>query len=385
MTQSWPLTRLAEVLVPIARSEAVEPMKEYRLLGIRLNGAGAFLRETKTGAQSAASSLNQVKAGDFIYSRLYAWSGAFGVIGSELNDCYVSSEFPTFLPKHDELDVEFLRLWFRLRNTLVQVEADSSGSTPLTRNRFKENFFLDLQIPLPLLAEQRRIVARFQELATKLEEARGLRASIDTDIYNTLLGAYWEIVQGVPRHRMDEVAPLHRRPVDVLLDKEYHELGVRSFGKGTFHKPTVTGADLGTKKVFWLKPGDLVFNIVFAWEGAVAVVKPENDGRIGSHRFLACVPKEGLATAHFLWFHFMTDEGLQQLGDASPGGAGRNRTLGLEALARIKVPLPIYEKQLWFERIFTKFEALKALQAETQAELDAMLPAVLDKAFKGEL
>jgi hypothetical protein len=28
---------------------------------------------------------------------------------------------------------------------------------------------------------------------------------------------------------------------------------------------------------------------------------------------------------------------------------------------------------------------LKALQAKTAAELDALLPAVLDKAFKGEL
>jgi hypothetical protein len=30
-------------------------------------------------------------------------------------------------------------------------------------------------------------------------------------------------------------------------------------------------------------------------------------------------------------------------------------------------------------------DALKRLQAETAAELDALLPAVLDKAFKGEL
>jgi len=29
--------------------------------------------------------------------------------------------------------------------------------------------------------------------------------------------------------------------------------------------------------------------------------------------------------------------------------------------------------------------ALKRLQAETAAELDALLPAILDKAFKGEL
>lgn len=31
-----------------------------------------------------------------------------------------------------------------------------------------------------------------------------------------------------------------------------------------------------------------------------------------------------------------------------------------------------------------KVDAVKALQVETAAELDAMLPAILDKAFKGE-
>jgi hypothetical protein len=30
-------------------------------------------------------------------------------------------------------------------------------------------------------------------------------------------------------------------------------------------------------------------------------------------------------------------------------------------------------------------DALKRLQAETAAELDALLPSILDKAFKGEL
>jgi len=33
----------------------------------------------------------------------------------------------------------------------------------------------------------------------------------------------------------------------------------------------------------------------------------------------------------------------------------------------------------------TEVDALKGLQAETAAELDALLPSILDKAFKGEL
>lgn len=144
------------------------------------------------------------------------------------------------------------------------------------------------------------------------------------------------IVAGVKELPMSEVAPLIRRPVGVDLSAEYPELGIRSFGKGTFHKSPVTGADIGTKKIFAIHRDDLLFNIVFAWEGAVAVAKLEDHKRVGSHRFLTCVPKEGVATSSFLCFHFLTDRGLQQLGEASPGGAGRNRTLGLKPLGSIK-------------------------------------------------
>jgi type I restriction enzyme S subunit len=128
-----------------------------------------------------------------------------------------------------------------------------------------------------------------------------------------------------------------------------------------------------------------LFNIVFAWEGAVAVAQPEDSGRVGSHRFLTCVPKKGVATAPFLRFHFLTDVGLQQLGEASPGGAGRNRTLGLKAIANIPVPVPPFEKQTRFDALQARIDAVKRLQAETTAELYALLPSILDRAFKGAL
>ena len=54
-----------------------------------------------------------------------------------------------------------------------------------------------------------------------------------------------------------------------------------------------------------------------------------------------------------------------------------------------QIPIPTLAEQ---RRIVTEFDelqaevdALKRLQAETSAELDALLPAILDRAFKGEL
>jgi type I restriction enzyme, S subunit len=129
----------------------------------------------------------------------------------------------------------------------------------------------------------------------------------------------------------------------------------------------------------------LVFSNVFAWEGAIAVVQPEDAGRFGSHRFITCVPHSPIATSPYLRFYFHTTEGSGKIQEASPGGAGRNRTLGIEALAKITVPVPPIEKQHEFDALQAKADALKALQVESAAELDALLPAVLAKAFAGEL
>ena len=49
-------------------------------------------------------------------------------------------------------------------------------------------------------------------------------------------------------------------------------------------------------------------------------------------------------------------------------------------------PLPEHRRIVaYLDDLQAKVDALKALQAQTAAELDALLPSVLDRAFKGEL
>ncbi len=51
----------------------------------------------------------------------------------------------------------------------------------------------------------------------------------------------------------------------------------------------------------------------------------------------------------------------------------------------IPVPVPPYEAHKRFDALYEKVDALKRTQSETTAELDAMLPAILDRAFRGVL
>lgn len=305
------------------------------------------------------------------------WDGArAGLVGRGIKGV-LGSTIAAFTPRN--VDGDYLRLF--LQSQYESINKNTKGSTI---PHISSEYLWSIQVPVPSLPEQRRIVARIDEFAHRAAEIRKLYDEMETFARELLLRAYARIVQDAPLMPFGEVAPLVRRPIKVEPSKEYDELGVRSFGKGTFHKPAVSGATV-VKKLYRIEAGDLVFNNVFAWEGAVAVARPEDHGRVGSHRFLTCVPKEGSAKSSFLCFHFSTERGLQQLGEASPGSAGRNRTCNIKRLEKLEVPVPTFEKQMWFDALQSRLDGIKQSRAETQKELDALVPSVLAKAFAGEL
>lgn len=149
----------------------------------------------------------------------------------------------------------------------------------------------------------------------------------------------------VERVRVGDVLSLRRRMLNTELEKEYQEIGVLSFGRGIFHKAPVSGADLGAKRVFRIEPGDLVLSNVFAWEGAIAVASDAEAGKIGSHRFMTFVPADDrINTSWASWF-FRSEQGLELIRQASPGSAGRNRTLAIDRFEALEIPLPPIDEQ----------------------------------------
>lgn len=134
-------------------------------------------------------------------------------------------------------------------------------------------------------------------------------------------------------------------PVNVEPDKEYVQIGIRSHGKGLFYKEPVLGKALGNKQVFWIQPNCFILNVVFAWEQAITKTTENEIGMIGSHRFPMYRPKNDLVDIDYLIYYFLTKRGTDILEAASPGGAGRNRTLGQERFLKSKITLPTLPEQ----------------------------------------
>lgn len=361
---------------------AVVQHEAYPIAGVYGFGRGLFAREPILGSQTSYTALNRLHAGRFLISRVKAWEGAVGVVPPELDGYFVSKEFPSFVGDAERVDVRWLNHFFASEQGRRALVGCTKG-IGARRERVKEQAFLDITLSLPPLAEQRAIVARLDELADKTRQVEAHLDAAEHDAELLLSARFHEAIADAPMRSMAEIAPLVRReqPIDIL--GSYPELGIRSFGKGTFHKPPLSGSEVGTKRLFRIEPGDLLFSNVFAWEGAIAVAQTDDAGRFGSHRFITCRADPARTSAEFLRYYFLTDEGLLKIGEASPGGAGRNRTLGIEKLLALDVPVPSPATQRSFDRLQSEVAALKAEHAAIRAANAAIIPATLGRIFRG--
>ena len=80
-------------------------------------------------------------------------------------------------------------------------------------------------------------------------------------------------------------------------------------------------------------------------EGAIAIAGPSEHGLIGSHRFMTYVPVDGRIDTGWARYYFLSDPGQELVRRASPGSAGRNRTLGVQAFEVLEIPLPPIDEQ----------------------------------------
>jgi len=377
--KAWPKVALGEVLRRSDEPAVLTPEREYHEVTIKLWGKGVVSRGKVRGSDVIAVR-RVVRANQLILSKIDARNGAIGMVPPELDGAIVSNDFPSFeFRDATHCDPAFMGWLVRSARFVELCKSASEGTT--NRVRIKEGRFLDQQVALPPLPEQQSLVARLDALTEKTCQVESHLDAAERDVDHLLALRFRDAIDSAPLRPMAEIAPLVRREQSILLDGSYPELGIRSFGKGTFHKPPLSGGDVGTKRLYRIEPGDLLFSNVFAWEGAIAIAQPEDVGRFGSHRFITCRADETQTSAEFLRYYFLTDEGLLKIGEASPGGAGRNRTLGLEKLMAIEVPVPLLPAQRAFARLQSETAALKARHAALRTANAALVPATLERVF----
>lgn len=337
------------------------------------------LRAEVAGAEIAAKRQIRARAGQFLLSRIDARHGAYGIVPAELDGALVSNDFPCF-----DIDATIVNpsyfWWYSRTDAFIDLcRRSSEGST--NRVRLKEDEFLAMPIVLPPLDEQQRIAERLDHVAALVHQRTTAIAAAETQLQALLAKAFARCIEGAPRRPMAEVAPLVRRVVEIEPDREYTEIGVRSFYNGVFHRRTMLGSEFDWQKLYWIAEGDLVFSNLMAWEQAIAVAAPKDAGAVGNHRMLTCKVNPELALPGFLLAYFRTSEGFASVVGHSPGTIARNKTLSSKRLPGVEVPVPLLETQQWFDRLQAKAQRIRSIRAASAADVEALLPALLNEIF----
>lgn len=375
--KGWPSVPLGQVAKQRKEFVTIDDFKRYKRCRVQLHRQGIVLRDEVDGIEIKTKRQQVCRAGELLVAEIDAKVGGYGIVPPDLDGALVSSHY--FLYEIDEAKISIPFLAYALKTETFFEQVQAQGSTNYAAIRSEDA--LRYEIPLPPLPTQRRIADFLNGIRERSLAAFAIEEQRTEAVKGMLRGAFRKTLEKAKWFPVSEIAPVVRRPVEVMSTEIYPELGVRSFGRGTFHKPPISAIDLGDKRIFWIHPGDLIFMNVFAWEGAIAVAGEIDRGRVGSHRFITCVPDRSRAMAEYLNYFFLTNEGLAVLGAASPGGAGRNRTLGIEALLRTRVPVPPLSLQKWFCDIGSRTRRV-LYESQAGAELRSVL---VDAVARGAL
>jgi type I restriction enzyme, S subunit len=166
-------------------------------------------------------------------------------------------------------------------------------------------------------------------------------------------------------------------------DKPYERISVRSHAKGTFHQKVDDPTTVSMDRLYVVKENDLIVNITFAWEHAIAVANKEDDGLLVSHRFPTfIIDKSDINFIHYL---VIQENFRRKMELISPGGAGRNRVLNKKDFVNLSVDVPTQiEEQTEIGEFFKRLDETIALHQQELITLKQTKLGFLQKMFPKE-
>ena len=181
------------------------------------------------------------------------------------------------------------------------------------------------------------------------------------------------------RVRLGDVVVPYSDPVETPHNG-YERLGIRSYGKGVFHEYVEAGKELDTAQMHRVASHNLIVNITFAWEHAVAITVNADEGKLVSHRFPQFSMTDEIYD-QFLKYMILDARFRHHLLLSSPGGAGRNRVLRVPEMLEYEMMIPEIEEQKQIAGFLNALDDLINLYRIRVEKLKNIKTACLQKMF----
>lgn len=384
-TTKYPLVQIKEFLTRNKTAIEIQDDVYYKRATIKVRNGGIFLRDTVIGSKIGTKNQFVISKGQFLLSKIDARNGAFGVVPDVLDGGVITGNFWTFDVDYSKVNPHYLALLTTTKEFIEFCEQASNGTT--NRHYLQEPLFLDIQVPLPSLAEQNKLVEeynniineghrRYSEGLIKIREARAylLECIGVSELHPN--GARGEIstFDLVPFHKIREWGVdkiLHSR---VYLSSKYETVSLNSDsslyldikrGKSPKYAEDSNVFILNQKCVRWgsietqyaktvdpswlesideenfTQEGDILINSTGEGTiGRAAVVDKDNTGLLyDSHVLLLRLNKNCIEPKYFELV-FNSRYGQEQVENVKSAKTTKQTELGVENLKRILIPIP---------------------------------------------
>jgi type I restriction enzyme S subunit len=397
MSKVWQMVPLGEVLeerqeIPCAEAVAKGEMRIVAKIGF--NDGQIQLRtgcETKTG-------MILIRPGDLLVSGINAAKGAIAIYGEENTESITATiHYGAYIPKKERVNVKYL--WWLLRSRtfrdLLYTYVPGGIKTELKAKRL-----LPIPVPLPSAKEQQRLVAKINELASKINEARKLKHQTTEGTEKLIATLITQALKNIP---------IDRCLGDVLMEEPRNGWSVRcnnteagipvltlSAVTGFRYRETEfkrTSEPTSPSSDYWLRKGDLLITRSNTPElvGHAAIYNGSPSPCIYPDLMMRLVVNEEIIDKRFVHWWLRSVKVREYIRRAAKGTSPTMKKISQPIVKKIPFPssslsLPAQRRIVaYLDSLQTALDILKGFQNGTAAELDALLPSILDKAFKGEL
>ena len=340
-----------------------------------------------------------IRPGDLVVSGINAAKGAIAIY-DEGDDLPIAAtiHYAAYIPDKSRVDVRYL--WWLLRSVTFRdiLKRNLPGGV---KTELKAKRLLPIQIPLPPLDEQRRIVARIEELAVLIEEAQALRVKAREEAEAFLAAIAKSLFDDDHQWTQVTIGKLVGRKnlrngksvKETPLPTDIHCLRLSAMRGGRIDfddaKPVLLTDE--EAEPFLVHPGD-----VFVMRGSgskqlvgqAGIAKESVEGTVFPDLLIRVPLDSAKVLPSFFVAWWNSPQMREVIEDAAKTTSGIWK-INQGHIASFPIPLAPLSEQYrivaYLDNLQAQVDELTALQESTQAELDALLPSVLDRAFRGEL
>lgn len=307
-----------------------------------------------------------------------------------------SAEFVPLEVEEGTLSPDYLGAYLRSAGFVEYASRNTTGSR---QPRVRLDALWNAVIPLPPLEEQRRIVARIEELMARVREAKRLREEAKRDTERLMQAALAEVFprpgsnlpQGWRWVRLGEVAETKMGGTPSTKVAEYWEppevvwITPEDLDKATLNRVFTSkrlishiGLEKSSAKLF---PAGTVLLSTTATIGKVGIAEME----LSANQQISGIICKTI-DSEFLAYYLVSlgETKLKQL-----GGTATATHINQNSLRSLPIPLPPLSEQrrivAHLEEVQERIQALKKAQEDTEDRLKDLERSILDKAFRGEL